>query len=59
MNHWETHLYTFAVMLTQGGRIKAENLAGVRVKAIRQGHTEAECMAVETDPQNYINTGAL
>ena len=58
MNHWETHLYTYAVMLAQGDKIKPRNLAGVRAKAMRHGHTEAECMAVETDPQNYIKTGS-
>jgi hypothetical protein len=59
MNHWETHLYTFAVAMTQGDKIKPENLQGVRVKAIKHGHTEAECLAVEYNPQHYVTTGDL
>ena len=57
MNHWETHLYTYAVMLTQGDKIRPENLAGVRKKALRFGHTERECCAVERNAQRYISTG--
>ena len=59
MNHWETHLYTFAVALTQGEKIKPENLQGVRDKAIRHGHTEAECVFVEQNAQLYIAKGIL
>jgi hypothetical protein len=59
MNHWETHLYTFAVAFTQGDKIKPENLQGVRRKAIKHGHTEAECLRVEQNPQHYITTGDL
>jgi len=55
--HWETHLYTYAVMLTQGDAIKPENLAGVRAKAARHGHTEGELLLVEADPLKYIKTG--
>ncbi|MFY0633666.1 MAG: hypothetical protein JXQ91_07635 [Vannielia sp.] len=55
--HWETHLYTFAVMLTQGDRIKPENLAGVRAKAKMRGHTEGDCQLVERDPQAFIRDG--
>lgn len=57
MKHWQTHLYTYAVMLTQGDAIKPENLAGVRAKALRHGHTPLEVVSVELDPQAYIRTG--
>lgn len=57
LRHWETHLYTFAVALTQGPRIKPDNLAGMRAKAIAKGHTEGECLCVERDPAHYIRTG--
>lgn len=57
MNYWEAHLYTYAVMLTRGDKIKPENLAGVRAKAIRHGHTEGECLCVEANPQFYVSTG--
>jgi hypothetical protein len=56
-NHWETHLYGYAVALTQGAKIKPENLEGMRAKAIRHGHTEGACMLVEANPQQYISTG--
>lgn len=55
--HWETHLYTFAVALTQGAAIKPENLKGMRAKAIRKGHTEGECQIVEADPLAYVRDG--
>ena len=32
--HWETHLYTYAVALSQGAAILPVNLAGMRAKAI-------------------------
>ena len=57
MNHWETHLYGFAVALTQGEKIKPENLQGMRDKAIRHGHTELECLFVEQNTQLYIAKG--
>jgi len=57
--HWETHLYSFAVALACGEAISAENLLGVRAKAILRGHTEGECMCVEKDPHHYIRTGAF
>lgn len=59
MNHWETHLYGFAVALTQGAKIKPENLQGMRDKALRHGHTEAECLFVEQNAQLYIAKGIL
>lgn len=59
MNHWETHLYTFAVALTQGDKIKPENLEGMRRKAIRHGHSAAECTYVERNAQLYIATGII
>lgn len=55
--HWETHLYTYAVCLTQGPKIKPENLAGIRAKAILRGHTEGECQLVEADPMEYVRDG--
>lgn len=57
MNHWETHLYSFAVALTQGKKIKPENLQGMRDKAIKHGHTEEECVFVEGNAQLYIAKG--
>ena len=57
MNHWETHLYGFAVALTQGKKIKPENLQGMRDKAIKHGHTEEECVFVEGNAQLYIAKG--
>lgn len=56
-NYWETHLYTYAVALTQGPKIKPENLAGMRSKALRNGHTEGQCLCVEKDPKHFIQTG--
>ena len=55
--HWETMLYTYATALTQGDKIKPENLAGMRAKSQIMGHTEGECLCVEKDPQHYIRTG--
>lgn len=55
--HWETHLYTYAVCLTQGEKIKPENLEGIRAKAIKHGHTEGECLLVEADPTAYVRDG--
>lgn len=55
--HWETMLYTYAVALTQGRRIARDNLAGIRRKTIRMGHTEGECQCVESNPHLYIRTG--
>lgn len=55
--HWESMLYTYAVALTCGDRIKPENLAGMRRKALRMGHTEGECLCVELDPAFYVRTG--
>jgi hypothetical protein len=57
MKHYETHLYTFAVCLTQGAKITPKNLQGIRAKAIHHGHTEGECQCVERNPQKYISTG--
>lgn len=59
MNHWETHLYGFAVALTQGEKIKPENLQGMRDKAIKHGHTEEECIFVEGNAPLYIAKGVL
>ncbi|MEM9128318.1 MAG: hypothetical protein AAGA97_01175 [Pseudomonadota bacterium] len=56
-NHWETHLYTYAVCLTQGAKIHPENLAGIRAKAIKHGHTEGECLIVEADPMQFVRDG--
>lgn len=55
--HWETHLYTYAVALQQGDKIRPENLAGMRSKALAHGHTEGECQSVAVDPVHYIRTG--
>lgn len=57
--HWETHLYTFAVAYSQRLRIKPENLAGMRRKAIKHGHTEAQCAAVEADASRFIILGEV
>ena len=57
--HFETHLYTFAVALTQGPAILPANLAGIRAKALMHGHTEAECSGVEANPQAYIRDGRI
>lgn len=57
MNHWETHLYGFAVALTQGKKIRPENLQRMRDKAIKHGHTEEECVFVEGNTQFYIAKG--
>lgn len=56
-NHWETHLYTYAVALTQGAAILPENLQGMRQKAINHGHTEGECQRVESEPMEYVRHG--
>lgn len=55
--HWQTHLYSYAVALLQGPRIAPDNLAGMRAKAISNGHTEGECLCVEKDPQAFVRTG--
>lgn len=55
--HWETHLYTYAVALTQGAAILPEKLQGMRQKAISHGHTEGECQIVEADPMEYVQEG--
>lgn len=57
--HWETHLYTFAVAYSQRLRITPENLAGMRAKAIRHGHPEWQCAAVEANPSQFIIVGEL
>lgn len=59
MNHWETHLYTYAVALTQGDKITPDNLAGMRAKAIKHGHTEADCAFVESNTRLFIAKGVL
>lgn len=59
MKHYETHLYTYAIALTQGSAIRPDNLAGMRAKAIAKGHTEGECLCVERNPSHYIRTGAF
>lgn len=56
--HWETRIYTYAVMLTQGDKIKPENLSGVRRKALNRGHTEGELLCIENDPARFIRTGS-
>jgi len=56
MNHWETHLYTYAVALTQGDKIRPENLAGTRAKAIKEQGLGI-VLLLELDPQLYISTG--
>jgi|GEM_PF-6030467 len=57
MNHWETHLYSYAVALTQGDKIKPKNLAALKKKAINHGHSEQECRLVETHTNHYIANG--
>ncbi len=59
MYHWETHLYTYAVAVTQGAKIRPENLEGMRRKALNHGHTEGECIAVAANPSPYIRSGIL
>lgn len=60
MQHfWETHLYTYAVCYLRRANITPENLAGIRLKALRHGHTEGECQIVENDPMAYICSGQL
>lgn len=54
--HWETHLYTYAVALTQGSSILPENLAGMRRKAVKH-HSEGAALCVERDPAYFIRTG--
>lgn len=57
MKHWESHLYTYAVALTQGAAITPENLTGMKNRAKSNGHTEEECRAVEAEPQKFIQDG--
>ena len=57
--HWETHLYTYATFVFMGDKIKPENRAKMRAKAIRNGHTEGECLCIERNPLNYIKTGSF
>ena len=59
LNYWETHLYTFAVAVSQGDNIKPENLAGMRRKAINNGHSEADCQFVVDNNKLYISKGTL
>jgi len=59
LRHWETHLYTYAVSYANRARIVPENLAKIRKKAINHGHTEAQCLAVETDTSRFIILGEL
>lgn len=54
--HYETHLYTYAVALTQGDRIRPENLAGMRAKAAKEKGL-GMVLLVELDPQHFIATG--
>ncbi|QDP64860.1 MAG: hypothetical protein Unbinned5081contig1001_17 [Prokaryotic dsDNA virus sp.] len=56
-HYWETHLYTYAVALIVGQAILVENMAAIRKKAIRHGHTVSEVRAVEADPVAYAQTG--
>jgi hypothetical protein len=55
-NHWQTHLYTYAVALTQGDKIKPENLEGTRAKAVKEKGL-GMVLLVELDPQHFIATG--
>lgn len=57
MKHYETHLYTYAVALTQGDLIRADNLKKLRNKTLRDGHSEGEILCVERGPSHYIKTG--
>lgn len=59
MNHFETHLYTYAIALSQGNKITPENLQGMREKAIWNGHSEDNCRFVEVHNQAYIKDGTL
>ena len=43
----------------QGRAIKPDNLAGMRAKAIKRGHTEGECLCVERNPAHYVRTGTF
>lgn len=55
--HYESHLYSYAVALTQGDRIAPDNLKKLRAKAARHHFTEGDLQAVEADPELYIQTG--
>lgn len=56
--YWETHLYTYGVMLTiSPDLIFPDTLRNMRAKALRFGHTEGECLAVERNPFHYIRHG--
>lgn len=56
--YWETHLYTYAVALTQGLAIRSENLKGIRAKAIKeQGY--GTVLLLELDPSHFISTGKV
>ena len=54
--HYETHLYTYAVALTQGAAIRPENIIGIRAKAVKH-HSEGAALCVEIDPLYFIKTG--
>lgn len=59
-NYWETHLYTYAVMLTNApGLIFPETLKAMRAKAIKFGHTEGECLCVERNPYHFVRHGGF
>lgn len=56
--YWETHLYTYGVMLTiSPNLLYPETLAKMRAKALRFGHTEGEILCVEKNPYHYIRHG--
>lgn len=56
--HWETHLYTYAVALTQGIKIRPDNLAGIKAKAVKEQGL-GTVLLLELDPQYFIKTGGL
>lgn len=58
-NHWKTHLFTYAVSYWNRANFTPEDLASIRDKAIRAGHTEGQCQRVEFDPAHFIKTGRL
>lgn len=55
-NHWDTHLYTYAVALTQGDKIRPENLEGMRGKAVKEKGLGV-VLLVQLDPHHFIATG--
>lgn len=56
--HWETHLYTYAVALTQGTAIRPENLEGMKKKAVKEQGLGI-VLLLELDVMHFIKTGGF